>query len=150
MCSSDLAINPGNSGGPLLNAAGEVVGINTLVRSGPGAGLGFAIPINRARSVAAQLVSSGRASHPFIGVALDQGSGGVRVMNVQPGGPAAAAGLRAGDLIVAAGGRPIQSPGQLVAAVEASGVGRPLELSVRREGGSLQVSVVPQDMIRSR
>ena len=57
---TDAAINPGNSGGPLLNSAGEVVGINTLVRSGPGAGLGFAIPINRAKTIALQLVSQGR------------------------------------------------------------------------------------------
>ncbi len=68
---TDAAINPGNSGGPLLNADGEVVGINTLVRSGPGAGLGFAIPINRAREIANQLLATGRVSHPMIGVGLD-------------------------------------------------------------------------------
>jgi S1-C subfamily serine protease len=147
---TDAAINPGNSGGPLLNAAGEVVGINTLVRSGPGAGLGFAIPINRARTIAAQLVSTGRASHAYIGVALDQAGNGVRVMSVQAGGPAASAGLRVGDVIVAAAGRPVQSPAQLVAAVEATGVGRTLELSVRRDGASLVVPVVPQEMGRSR
>jgi len=145
---TDAAINPGNSGGPLLNAAGEVVGINTLVRSGPGAGLGFAIPINRARTIAAQLVSTGRASHAFIGVALDQAGNGVRVMSVQAGGPAASAGLRVGDVIVAAAGRPVQSPAQLVAVVEATGVGRTLELSVRRDGASLVVPVVPQEMGR--
>ena len=127
-----------------------MVGINTLVRSGPGAGLGFAIPINRARTIASQLVSTGRASHPFLGVALDQAGTGVRVMAVQRGGPAAAAGLQVGDVIVAAAGRPLQSPAQLVAAVEATGVGRSLELSVRRGTASLVVPVVPQEMGRSR
>jgi S1-C subfamily serine protease len=148
---TDAAINPGNSGGPLLNASGEVVGINTLVRTGPGAGLGFAIPINRARVIASQLVSTGKVSHPFIGVALDQGAeGGVRVMAVQPGGPAASAGLRPGDLIVAAGGKPMENPAQLVSTVEATGVGRTLLLSVRREGVPLSLEVVPQEMRRSR
>jgi S1-C subfamily serine protease len=147
---TDAAINPGNSGGPLLNANGEVVGINTLVRSGPGAGLGFAIPINRARTIAGQLVSTGKVSHPYIGVALDQVGAGVRVMAVQPNGPAAAAGLRVGDVIVAAGGRRMQTPAQVVAAVEANGVGRTLELSVRREAGTLGIPVVPQEMRPSR
>ena len=67
---TDAAINPGNSGGPLLNAAGEVVGINTLVRSGPGAGLGFAIPINRARNIAEELISTGKVSHAMVGIGL--------------------------------------------------------------------------------
>ena len=151
---TDAAINPGNSGGPLLNADGEVVGINTLVRSGPGAGLGFAIPINRARGIAGQLISSGRASHPMIGVSLDlvrQGQGGASapgalVVALQPGGPAERAGLRRGDVIVAAAGRPIQSPAQLVALVESTGVGRPLPLTVVRAGGRAEVTVVPADL----
>ena len=150
---TDAAINPGNSGGPLLNADGEVVGINTLVRSGPGAGLGFAIPINRAREIARQLISSGRVAHPFIGVGLDvvrQANGtagqGARVVSVLPNGPAARAGLRSGDVVLAAAGQPIQGPAQLVSAVERAGVGGSLALSVNRAGQLLQVTVVPAQM----
>jgi S1-C subfamily serine protease len=150
---TDAAINPGNSGGPLLNSDGEVVGINTLVRSGPGAGLGFAIPINRARTIAQQLASTGRVSHPMIGVALDlvRGGGGAatagaRVVAVQPGGPAARAGLRQGDVIVAVAGRAVQNPAAVVQAVEAAGVGNPLVLSLLRGGQSLSLPVVPTDL----
>ncbi|MFM7169913.1 MAG: trypsin-like peptidase domain-containing protein [Cyanobium sp.] len=151
---TDAAINPGNSGGPLLNADGEVVGINTLVRSGPGAGLGFAIPINRARQIWSQLINSGRASHPMIGVGLDvvrNASGGdlesgARVVAVQPGGPAAAAGLRPGDVITGVDGARITSPSDVVNAVERSGVGRPLRLTILRAGQSLQVPVTPGEM----
>ena len=151
---TDAAINPGNSGGPLLNADGEVIGINTLVRTGPGAGLGFAIPINRAREIARQLVATGRATHPVIGVGLDgvkpgDGTGlsqGVRVMSVQAGSPAARAGLQQGDVIVAVGGQPIAGPPQLVAAVERAGVGGSLPLSVNRAGRVLQITVVPAQL----
>lgn len=151
---TDAAINPGNSGGPLLNANGEVVGINTLVRSGPGAGLGFAIPINRARQISAQLISTGRASHPMIGVGLDDvrtAAGdavlaGARVVAVQPGGPAAQAGLRPGDVITAVEGSRISGPGDVINAVERSGVGRSLRLSVQRGGEPLQLTVVPGDL----
>ena len=150
---TDAAINPGNSGGPLLNADGEVVGINTLVRSGPGAGLGFAIPINRARGIASQLLSSGRVSHPMIGVGLDQvrtaqGRTGVVVAAVQPGGPAARAGLRQGDLIVAVGGRPVGAPADVVAAVEGSAIGRPLPVTVDRGGARQEVLVIPAELQR--
>jgi S1-C subfamily serine protease len=151
---TDAAINPGNSGGPLLNAEGEVIGINTLVRTGPGAGLGFAIPINRAREIARQLIATGKVSHPMIGVGLDavkpgDGSGlsqGVRLMSVQPGSPAARAGLQQGDVIVAVAGQPIGSPSQLVAAVERAGVGGSLPLSVSRAGRLLQITVVPAQL----
>jgi S1-C subfamily serine protease len=150
---TDAAINPGNSGGPLLNSEGEVVGINTLVRSGPGAGLGFAIPINRARGIAQQLASSGRVSHPMIGVGLDLARGsngatvpGAVVMAVQPGGPAARAGLRRGDVIVAVAGRPVPDPAAVVQAVEAAGVGNPLTLTLLRNGQQISLAVVPTDL----
>jgi S1-C subfamily serine protease len=151
---TDAAINPGNSGGPLLNASGEVVGINTLVRTGPGAGLGFAIPINRARQISSQLISTGRASHPMIGVGLDavrdtkgaEVDSGARVVAVQPGGPAAAAGLRPGDVIVSIDNARIGGPSDVINAVERAGVGRSLRIGLLRGAESLQLTVIPGDL----
>ena len=151
---TDAAINPGNSGGPLLNSDGEVVGINTLVRSGPGAGLGFAIPINRARSIAQQLIGSGRVSHPVIGVSLGLvGTGangmadpGALVVNLQPGGPAERGGLRRGDVIVSVAGRPVKTPADVVQAVDGAGVGTPLAIVARRSGDLIPLTVVPADL----
>jgi S1-C subfamily serine protease len=154
---TDAAINPGNSGGPLLNADGQVIGINTLVRSGPGAGLGFAIPINRARLIASQLISSGRVSHPMIGVGLDEISGspggsaareGALVASVLPGGPADRAGIRPGDVIVSAGGQAIRGPVQVIGVVEKTGVGSRLPVTINRRGQILELMVVPGDMNR--
>ena len=157
---TDAAINPGNSGGPLLDADGAVVGINTLVRSGPGAGLGFAIPINRARNITQQLVSKGSVSHAMIGVGLDavrsstgaQLNGAV-VRSVMPAGPAARAGLRTGDVITAVGGQPVRDPAQLTQLVEGHGVGRAMDLTVQRQGQTLQLQVTPVELsslMRSR
>ena len=163
---TDAAINPGNSGGPLLNAAGEVIGINTLVRSGPGAGLGFAIPINRARSIAEELIATGKVSHAMVGIGLrpltpelarefnqndDRGfrlpeRHGVLVVNVLPLSPAEQAGLRTGDVILAAEGTRVTKPEQLLRAVETVGVGGLLKLEVWRQGQEQQVTVVPTDM----
>ncbi len=152
---TDAAINPGNSGGPLLNANGEVIGINTLVRTGPGAGLGFAIPINRARAIAQQLVETGRARHPMIGIGLSSvpsaspgaaAPSGAVIRSVQPGGPAALAGLRVEDVIVAIDGRPMANPAAVVSAVERRGIGDTLTVTVRRGGSTLDVSLTPVDM----
>ena len=163
---TDAAINPGNSGGPLLNAEGEVIGINTLVRSGPGAGLGFAIPINRARSIAEELISTGKVSHAMVGIGLrpltpelarefnrnsDRGfqlpeRQGVLITNVLPLSPAERAGLRAGDVILAADGARVTNPEELLKAVESAGVGGQLKLDIRRQGREQQVTVIPVDM----
>nr|WP_225323207.1 trypsin-like peptidase domain-containing protein [Synechococcus sp. RSCCF101] len=165
---TDAAINPGNSGGPLVNAAGEVIGINTLVRSGPGAGLGFAIPIALAERVAAQLSDGRDVLHPYLGVQLVPLTArlarehnrdpnavlqlpereGALVQKVIAGSPAEDAGLRRGDLVVAAGDRSIPDPAALLALVEGAELHRPLPLTVLRGGRQLRLSVTPEAMPR--
>ena len=143
---TDAAINPGNSGGPLLNADGEVVGINTLVRSGPGAGLGFAIPINRAQTIARQLVATGRASHPVIGIGLADSPDGPVIRSVQPGAPAAKAGLKPDDEIAAIDGQPMWGAADVVAAIDRKGVGQRITLTIRRGKARLTVKLKPMDL----
>jgi len=147
---TDAAINPGNSGGPLLNADGEVVGINTLVRSGPGAGLGFAIPINRAQTIARQLVSTGRASHPVIGIGLADGPNGPVIRSVQPGGPASKAGLQPDDQIVSIDGKPMNDAADVVSAIDRKGVGRLLIMTIDRGKSRVDFSLKPMDLAQMK
>jgi S1-C subfamily serine protease len=160
---TDAAINPGNSGGPLINANGEVIGINTLVRSGPGAGLGFAIPINLARRVANQLADDGTVVHPYLGlqlvpltarVARDNNRDpdallqlperdGALVQRVLPESPAEKAGLRRGDLVVEVADQTISTPAALLQQVERAEVGQLLPLKVVRGQRELQLSIRP-------
>ena len=160
---TDAAINPGNSGGPLINASGEVIGINTLVRSGPGAGLGFAIPINLAKRVALQLADGGTVVHPYLGlqlvpltarVARDNNRDpdalvrlpehdGALVQKVLPESPAEKAGLKRGDLVVAIADQDVRTPSALLQQVERSEVGQPLALKVLRGQRELQLSIRP-------
>jgi S1-C subfamily serine protease len=160
---TDAAINPGNSGGPLINASGEVIGINTLVRSGPGAGLGFAIPINLAKRVANQLADGGTVVHPYLGlqlvpltarVARDNNRDpdalvrlpehdGALVQKVLPESPAEKAGLKRGDLVVAIADQDVRTPSALLQQVERSEVGQPLALKVLRGQRELQLSIRP-------
>ncbi|NAZ84290.1 PDZ domain-containing protein, partial [Kineococcus sp. R8] len=157
---TDAAINPGNSGGPLLNTQGEVVGVNSAIAQLPGQasaggsiGLGFSIPSNQARRTAEQLIRTGRAVHPVIGVSLDPAySGeGVQILDgdapdgspaVQPDGPAAQAGLRPGDVILAIDGRPVTTSEELIVDIRAREPGDTVTLAVRRGGGSVDVQVV--------
>jgi S1-C subfamily serine protease len=160
---TDAAINPGNSGGPLINAAGQVIGINTLVRSGPGAGLGFAIPINLARRVAGQLADGGTVVHPYLGLQLVPLTArvarennrdpealvqlpeqdGALVQRVLPDSPAEAAGLRRGDLVIEVAEQRVRTPSALLQQVEQSQVGQPLPLTVLRGRKELQLSIKP-------
>jgi putative serine protease PepD len=156
---TDAAINPGNSGGPLVNATGAVIGINsaiaTLGSSFGGQtgsiGLGFAIPINQARRTAEQLMRTGKASHPIIGVALDNSfSGdGARISTsnfgstppVTPGGPADKAGLQAGDVITAIDGKRVNSADELIVAIRARQPGDVVTLTYERDGRSRTAKV---------
>jgi len=160
---TDAAINPGNSGGPLIDAAGQVIGINTLVRSGPGAGLGFAIPINLASRVADQLASGKAVVHPYLGLQLVPLTArrarennrdpdallqlperdGALVQRVLADSPAEAAGLRRGDLVVAVAEHPVADPATLLQQVERSEVGAPLALTLIRGQRELTLSIRP-------
>ena len=160
---TDAAINPGNSGGPLINSSGEVIGINTLVHSGPGAGLGFAIPINLAKRVAGQLAEGGKVIHPYLGLQLVPLTArvarennrdpdallqlperdGALVQKVLPESPAESAGLKRGDLVVSIADQPVLNPSALLQAVEHAQVGQPLALKVVRGQKEMQLSIRP-------
>ncbi len=153
---TDAAINPGNSGGPLLNAKGEVIGVNSAIAIMPGAsiaggagsvGLGFAIPSNQAQRTAEQLIETGVATYPVIGVHLDRRytGEGVKVVDdadgVVDGGPAANAGVQPGDVITAIDGRPITRVDELVVQIRAKAVGEDVVLTVKRNGNDQDLTV---------
>nr|MDJ0706990.1 HhoA/HhoB/HtrA family serine endopeptidase [Leptolyngbyaceae cyanobacterium MO_188.B28] len=150
---TDAAINPGNSGGPLLNQRGEVIGINTAIRA-DATGIGFAIPINKAKEIKDRLARGERIAHPYLGVQIatltpeiakrnndDPNSAlmlpeinGVLVTRVLPNTPAAEAGIRRGDVIVEIDQTSITAAEQLQDLVEKSEVGQILQLKVKRSG----------------
>ena len=151
---TDAAINPGNSGGPLVDMAGHVIGINSAIARLPGStsssgsiGLGFAIPSDKAHATAAQLISTGKATHPVIGVKIDTAydGEGVRVSTkedaVTSGGPADLAGVRAGDVILRFQGRVVSTPDELIVAVRARDVGDQVTLEIRRDGTTRTVTM---------
>ena len=161
---TDAAINPGNSGGPLINSNGQVIGINTLVRSGPGAGLGFAIPINLAKNVSDQLLKNGEVIHPYLGVQLislnpkiakehneDPNAlvqlperSGALIQSVIPNSPAEKAGLRRGDLVIAAENILIEEPKALLDEVEKAQIGKIFLLNVVRDNKEIKVNIKPE------
>ena len=159
---TDAAINPGNSGGPLLNLRGEVIGVNTAIIQGA-QGLGFAIPINTVQRISTQLVDHGRVEHPYLGVQLVtlspelkeninqdpnrpftvEDTEGVLIAQVMPNSPAAQAGLRPGDVIVAIGGQAVQNGSDVQRVVEGSSVGQNLSVTLRREGQEQTLDLRP-------
>ena len=157
MIQTDASINPGNSGGPLVSADGEVVGVNSSIysTSGGSIGLGFAIPINRARRVAEDLISHGRVRRPWIGVRLEQPrtenprdyiAKGARVAAVTPGSPAERAGIRAGDVLVRVKTRAIRNRFDWDAALLDLRVGDQVPLVVHRTLGDVPVTVQIADL----
>ncbi|MBX3172849.1 MAG: trypsin-like peptidase domain-containing protein [Gemmatimonadaceae bacterium] len=157
MIQTDASINPGNSGGPLINAAGEVVGVNSSIYtpSGGSIGLGFAIPIDRTRRVAEDLLAHGSVRRPWIGVKTQQLGAtaargrlntGATIETIVPGSPAATAGLRTGDVIVQSRDRQIRNPYDWEAELLELRVGDTADLTVRRGGRDQRVQVRVQDL----
>ena len=156
---TDVAVNPGNSGGPLLNTAGQVIGINSQIfsRSGGYMGISFAIPIDEAMRVADQLRTNGKMTRGRIGVALGEmtkevaeslGLGkprGAYVRNVEPGGPAAAGGIEAGDVILTFNGREIAKSTDLPRVVGDTKPGTTATVQVWRKGGTRDLTVTVTD-----
>jgi len=149
---TDASINPGNSGGPLLNLDGRVIGINTAIVSS-GQGIGFAIPINMAREVMTQLIAKGRVVRGWLGIAIQDltddlaagfgvsGKGGVLVADVLKDGPAAAGGMKPGDIIVELGGGPIKEVPELQKRVAAIPPGRAAAVTVLRDRKPTKLTV---------
>ena len=156
---TDVAVNPGNSGGPLLNTAGQVIGINSQIfsRSGGYMGISFAIPIDEAMRVADQLRTNGKMTRGRIGVALGEmtkdvaeslGLGkprGAYVRNVEPGGPAAAGGIESGDVILSFNGRDIAKSTDLPRVVGETKPGTAVPVQVWRKGGTRDLTVTVTD-----
>ncbi len=160
---TDAAINPGNSGGPLLDMEGRVIGVNSAIARAPGSdisgqsgniGVGFAIPSAQVRTTADQLIATGKAVHPVIGVFLDTryDGEGVRIAEegpngqpaLSPGGPAEKAGLEPGDVVVKFEGKPVSDDGELIVAIRARAVGDEVTLTIRRGGAEQDVTMVLQ------
>ncbi|MFM8295920.1 MAG: HhoA/HhoB/HtrA family serine endopeptidase [Microcystaceae cyanobacterium] len=162
---TDAAINPGNSGGPLLNAQGEVIGINTAIRA-DAMGIGFAIPINQARTIETLLAAGQKVPHPYIGIQMvnltpdlarqnnrDPNSAfliaeveGILVVRVIPNSPAERSGLRRGDVIVSVNGQPIKEGAVLQSLVEQVGLNQSLKLNVQRGDRALTMTVQTAQM----
>ena len=140
---TDAAINHGNSGGPLLNAQAQVIGVNAQIESDSGGsdGVGFAIPSNTIKSIASQLISSGKAQHAYLGVELGSNNASARVVSVRASTPASKAGLRAGDTITSLGGTKISSSGDLRSAINAHKPGDHVSVTYVRNGKRHTVSL---------
>ncbi len=149
---TDAAINPGNSGGPLLNNKGEVIGINTLIRSGPGAGLSFAIPINKAKQIAKELLINGKVIHPMIGISLlnetilDTNNAKVKVGYVVPNSPAAKSGILANDIILKVENDFIFKSSDVVDAINKNGVKKFAKILIERNNKLININVKPIDI----
>ncbi|MFM5899166.1 MAG: HhoA/HhoB/HtrA family serine endopeptidase [Dolichospermum sp.] len=158
---TDAAINPGNSGGPLLNARGEVIGMNTAIIQGA-QGLGFAIPINTVQKIAQELITKGRVDHPYLGIQMvtltpevrekivtrsgdkiNLAAQGILLIGIVPNSPAAIAGLRSGDVIKSINNQPVFKVDEVQKLVENSKIGIPLQLEVERNSRIFQVLVKP-------
>ena len=151
---TDAAINPGNSGGPLLNSKGEVIGINTLIRSGPGAGLSFAIPINKAKNIASQLIKNGKVIHPMIGINLidenyfETNESIVKVGYVVPNSPAAKSGIFINDIILKVGETNINNSSDVINEISNNGINKFINITLKRKNKIIKLKVKPIDITK--
>jgi len=149
---TDAAINPGNSGGPLLNSEGEVIGINTLIRSGPGAGLSFAIPINKAKKIAYQLIKNGKVIHPMIGISLieeidsERKNNVVKVGYVVPNSPAEKSGIMIEDIIIKIGNKDIEKASDVIEQISKNGINNQVNILLKRRNQFIKLKVMPTDI----
>jgi putative serine protease PepD len=158
---TDAAINPGNSGGPLVDGSGNVIGINSAIASTGSSlgqagniGVGFAIPIDQAKPIAQELISTGKATHPLLGVSLapatdNNGNPIARVAAVASGGPAAKAGIKAGDIIVAIDGQQTAGSSAAIAAIRAHKPGDTVTVTVFRNGQRMTFKATLADASQS-
>lgn len=162
---TDAAINPGNSGGPLLNDRGEVIGMNTAIRK-DAQGLGFAIPVETFNRIATQLFEEGEVQHPYLGVQMVlltpemrdrinadtelevpiDDEAGVLIVRVLEDTPAASGGLRPGDIIRRVNGNPVETPTDVQAQVDASEIGKPLDVEIKRGDDTQVITVRPMPL----
>ena len=154
---TDASINPGNSGGPLVNIEGDVIGINAMIIS-PGQGIGFAIPINLAKSIMAELIKTGKVIRPWVGIGFQdltqelmksfnlKEKEGALISQVYEGSPAEKAGLKAGDIIVQIDGKKIKDSQDVVREVLKRQIGQKILLEVIREGKRVEIPVITAQM----
>ena len=140
---TDAAINHGNSGGPLLNGAGQVVGMTSQIESESGGndGIGFAVPSNTLAPVVVALLADGQVEHAYLGVSLETSSEGVAVTSVASSSPASDAGVQSGDVIVGYDGKDVGSSAELRSLVDADKPGDSVTLKVLRDGKTVEVQV---------
>ncbi len=158
---TDAALNPGNSGGPLVDTRGRVVGVNTAMIMG-GQGLSFAVPINTARLVIPALLRDGCVRRSYIGIGVQDvpllrrvvrffqlpAESGVLVVSVEPGSPAAMAGLREGDILIGWSGAPVAGADDLHRVLNAEQIGQRSEVTLIRGADQLRLSIVPSEVPR--
>ncbi|MBD2169292.1 trypsin-like peptidase domain-containing protein [Calothrix membranacea FACHB-236] len=162
---TDAAINPGNSGGPLLNARGQVIGVNTAIIQGA-EGIGFAIPIDTAQRISQQLITKGKVEYPYLGIEMlaltpeikqrinnspnskirIQADQGILIARVVPRSPADRGGLLTGDVIQRINNQPVTSTDEILQILQNIGIGSKLPIEVQRNGQTLQLTVIPESL----
>jgi len=136
-----------------LNSDGEVIGINTLIRSGPGAGLSFAIPINKAKEIAYELIKNGKVIHPMIGISLIEESNSeskdniVKVGYVVPNSPAEKSGIKVDDILITVGNKDIETASDVIDQISMNGINKQINIILKRRNKLIKLKVIPTDIV---